>query len=298
MKFLPGFGAALRAGLRWRLILLWILVTSVSTACLALPIGQLLANAMDHSVHASEWAQRLDVLMIFDMGYAQQNVMPAIAGAGESAALVLFILLPFLNGAFIASSRAVSPIKLGELIRESLRQYWPMFRMMFMALIPLAIAGVVEWATMKGVKHYGVHAILASDVNHLKWAAVVASLIVFAWASASVDAGRAFLALNPNKRSAIKAWWRGLKLVVVHPLRSLVLYVAVTAIAAILLALVAAFRLHMSATSFWGFLFALLITQLLVAVTAWMHYARQFGMLELARALQSASAAETSAAKA
>ena len=235
--------------------------------------------------------------MIFDLGSVLESDMPAISGSAEMAALLLFILIPFLNGAFVASARTAAPVRLAELIRESLRQYGPMFRMMFMALLPLAIAGVVEWATMKGVKHYGEHAILASDVQHLKWVAIAVSLVVFAWADASIDAARASLALNPNKRSAIKAWWRGLKLVVVHPLRSLVLYVAVTAIAAILLALVAAFRLHMSATSFWGFLFALLITQLLVAVTAWMHYARLFGMLELTRALQSVQPAETSPEK-
>ena len=297
MTFIPKFGAALRAGLRWRLLLLWVLVTSISTASLALPIGRLLAQQLDHSVHAAEWAQRLKVLMIFDLGSALQSDLPAISGSAEMAALLLFILIPFLNGAFVASARAVTPLRLGELIREALRQYGPMFRMMFMGLLPLAIAGVVEWATMKGVKHYGEHAVLASDVDHLKWVAIAVSLVVFAWANASIDAGRATLTLNPNKRSAIKAWWRGLKLVVMHPLRSLVLYGVITAMAAVLLAVVGWYRLHMSATSLWGFLFALLVTQLLVAVTAWMHYARLFGMLELTRALQSVQPAETSPEK-
>ena len=297
MRFLPKFGAALCAGLRWRLLLLWVLVTSISTACLALPIGQLLAQQLDHSIHAAEWAQRIRVLMIFDLGTALQSDLPAISGSAEMAALLLFILIPFLNGAFVASAQAAAPIRLGELIREALRQYGPMFRMMFMALLPLAIAGVVEWATMKGVKHYGDHAILASDVNHLKWAAIAVSAIVFAWANASLDAARASLALNPGKRSAIKAWWRGLKLVVRHPLRSLVMYVVITALAAVVLAVLGKLRLQMSATTLWGFLFALLVTQVLVAVTAWMHFARQFAMLELSRALQSAQAAGSAAAK-
>lgn len=298
MTFLPRFGAALRAGVSWRLILLWILVTSISTACLGLPIGQILAQKLDHSVHAAEWAQRLDVLMIFDLGYAEQSELPAISGSAELTALLLFILIPLLNAAFVASARAVTPLRLGELIRQSLRQYGPMFRMMFMALLPLIIAGVVEWATMKGVKHYGEHAILAADVDHLKWAALAVSALVFVWANATIDAGRASLALHPDKRSAIKAWWRGLKLVVRHPLRSLALYIVITGIAAILLALIGAVRLHMSATSSWGFLLAVLVTQLLVAVTAWMHYARLFGMLELTRALHAAQSTREQAANA
>jgi len=285
MKFIPGFGSALRSALRWRPLLLWCLITLLATEVVTFPVGLALSSRLDHSVHATAFAQHLKALMSFDLIEAGQAEFGTAFGSGAVAALFLLLLIPFLNGVFVAVSRAVTPIKLGELIREGLRNYGPMFRMTLMSVVPLGIAGVAYWGAMKGVKHYDQTAILEADVDHLMWAALALSVVVFAWANASVDAGRASLALDPARRSAIKAWWRGLKLVAGHPLRSLTLYLSITAIAVLVMVAMTWFRIDISATSRWGAFAALLVTQMIVAVTAWMHYARLFAMLELTRSL-------------
>jgi hypothetical protein len=158
------------------------------------------------------------------------------------------------------------------------------------ALIPIALAVLLMRLIDKGLMHYGDTAILESQVEHLRWAALAGWTIVFAIANASVDAARASLALEPDRRSAIKAWWRGLKLVLRHPLRSAVLYLGVTALAAIVLLAMLGLRLELRNASLIGLVLGLLIAQLITATIAWMHYARLFGMLELTRALKPAPA--------
>jgi hypothetical protein len=267
-------------------LLWWLLLMLIPTLVILMPIWRLLSAQFDHTLHAADWAQHWNLVMLTDLGgviNAQQN---PLAAAGNASALLLLLLIPVLNGLFIAASRSPTRLGMGELLREGLRHYWRMFRLMLFGLIPIAIALVVFRLLNKGVSNYGDHAVLSSQVSHLKWAATAVWLIVFAIANASVDAARASLALEPARRSAFLAWWRGLKLVLRHPLRSAVLYLGVTAIAAIALALVFILRLHLGSATFLGLILGLLIAQLLTAILAWMHYARQFGMLELTRALK------------
>src|SRR4029077_10566693 len=97
-------------------------------------------------------------------------------------------------------------------------------------------------------------------------------------------AGRAWLAFDPNPRSAFKAWWRGAKLVFFHPLRSLGLYLTITLLAGLVLALLTLLRVDLPTGTMWGFLVGFMVVQAIAAVTAWMHYARLFALLGLTRA--------------
>jgi hypothetical protein len=291
IKFLPNLGLALQRALQWRLLLWWVLLTLLPALALLLPVWNTLSSQLDHTLHSAEWAQHWDFMMMLDLATVMYRGQDVFAGSGRTAVLLLLVMIPLLNGLFIANSRSTAPMTMGELLREGLRYYWPMFRMMLIALIPLAIALVVIRLSNKGVSHYSEGAILQSDVDHVKWAAQALSLIVFALANASVDAGRASLALEPTRRSAFKAWWRGLKLVLRHPLRSVVLYLGITALAAVALMIALGLRVELSNASFIGLLLGLLIAQIMAAIIAWMHYARLFGMAELTRALKPAPAA-------
>jgi len=154
------------------------------------------------------------------------------------------------------------------------------------ALLPLGIALGLAALAMKGVTRYAEHAILESDVNHLRWAARALALLLLAWADAGIDAGRAEFALHPSRRSAFLAWWRGFKLVWRQPLRALGLYLAYSVLGLLAAFLVAWVQTAVPGGSVGGFLLGLLLTQVLVACMAWMHYARLFGLHALARAQQ------------
>jgi hypothetical protein len=291
LKFLPNLGQAMRRALQWRLLLWWLVLMLIPTLVMLLPMWQLLSAQFDHTLHAADWAQRWDFVMLGDLVGVINAQQGLLAAAGNTSALLLVILIPLLNGLFIAASRSPKPLGMGEMLREGLRHYWRMLRLMIFGLIPIAIGLVVFRLLNKGVSNYAEHATLASQVDHWKWAATTVGVIVFAIANASVDAARASLALEPARRSAFLAWWRGLKLVLRHPLRSAVLYLGVTAIAAIALAILFILRFHLGSATFFGLVLGLLIAQILTVIVAWMHYARQFGMLELTRALKGLPAA-------
>jgi hypothetical protein len=283
VRFVPIVGGAMRAAAQWRLLLLWILFVSIPTVILVLPLWRIVADQLDSSVHAAEWTRQLNFVALADLGERFKGASGALAGSDVSASLVLFGLMPLLNGLFIVASRAATTAKVGELIRGGLGEYGRMLRMMFMAIVPQGIALGLGFAAFKGVQRYGEHAILESSVTHLKWAAFAVSGLLFVYANASVDAGRAFLALHPAKRSVMKAWWRGVKLVLAHPQRSLGPYLVITLAAALALGAAAWLRVELPAASVPGVVLGWLTTQLIVAITAWMHFARLFALVEAAR---------------
>lgn len=290
IQFLPNLGQALRRAARWRLLLWWIVLTLLPTLVITMPVLRSLSAALDHSVHAAEWAQHWDVVMLSDLVALADAQQTALAGSGVASVLLLLLLIPLMNGIFIAAARSTVALRMGELLREGLRVYWRMFRLMLVALIPIAVAVLVLRLINKGMMNHAEHAILESDVDHLRWVALAGWAILFAIANATVDAARASLALEPERRSAIRAWWRGLKLVLRHPLRSAVLYLGITALAALGLAVALGLRLELRSASVVGLLLGLLISQLISAIIGWMHYARLYGMLELTRALKGAPA--------
>jgi hypothetical protein len=288
-QLLALFARSVQRALQWRLLLLWIVITVIPTLLLALPVWRALARQLDNFLHANEWSNQWNVVMMADLLGQLRGANEALAGAGIAAGLALFALIPLANGMFVAAARAPGTPGFGELLHGGLRYYGPMLRTMFLALVPLGIALGLGMLMMKGVGRYGEHAILESDVDRLRWPVLTLAGLLFAWANASVDAGRAYLALAPSRRSAIRAWWRGLKLVLRYPLRSLGLYLGVSVLAAVGLAVAGWLRLEIPSAGQAGFLVGLLLTQLIVAITGWMHFARQFAMLELARVVQAPS---------
>jgi len=288
MQWVPIVRRAMRAASNWRLLLLWILIVSVPTAMLVLPIWRVAAEQLDHSVHAAEWTKQWNLVMLADLGERFKAASGALAGSEVAASLAFLGLMPLLNGLFIAASRAGPTAKLGGLLRGGLTEYGRMLRMMFMALVPLGIVSGLGFAASKGLRHYREHAILESSVTHWKWAAFAVSGLLFVYANASVDAGRAFLALHPDRRSVVKAWWRGLRLVLAHPGRSLGPYLFITLVAALALAAAAWLRVELPPASVPGMILGWLNTQLIVAITAWMHFARLFALVAATRTVNSA----------
>jgi hypothetical protein len=147
-----------------------------------------------------------------------------------------------------------------------------------------AIAGHPGRHRLQGGRQDGETAILESDADHASHVALIASVVVFALVHATIDAGRALLANERRRRSAIVAWWGGVKLMVRRPFSLLGVYVVVTGIGLLLAALLALARLHVPALGAGGTVGAFLLTQLAVLVLGWMRSARLFAMMALVRA--------------
>src|SRR3546814_2748559 len=100
-----------------------------------------------------------------------------------------------------------------------------MLRMMLWSLIPLGLALMVGGGVMGALKKSTEQAILVSEVDAAARIGLIVAVIVFVLAHATVEAGRGWIGADPGLRSVIKAWWRGLKLLLRRPLATLLGYV-------------------------------------------------------------------------
>jgi hypothetical protein len=285
--FFGMLGTASRAALQWRVLLLWVLVSWLPTVLLALPIWSSLAAQLDNSLHSAEWAHHADLVMIHDLvGQSLKSNADALTGSGIAAAVVLVALIPLLNGMLVTASRSGQPLGFGALLQGALREYGRMLRLMAWALIPLGIGVGLGALSLYGVRKYAHGAILETQVLTLTRAAYALTAVLCAAALVTVDAGRARLAFDPLRRSAVKAWWRGLRLTIAQPLRTLGLFVCITLIATLATGVLALLRVELNGAKLLGFLAGLLIVQIIVAVTGWMHFARLLAMLAVTKAVQ------------
>ena len=276
---------------QWRPLLLLVLTGWIPTALVAVPVWRVLADHLDNSVHAAQWAQHVDVVMIAELAGRFALNGSALAGAGAAAGLAMLLLIPFQNAVLVTAARTDERLRLGDLLRAGLREYGPMLRMLLVALVPLGVALGLCVLAFKGVGKYAEHAVLASDVDHLSWAVDALAGVLLVFALAGVEAGRARFAYDPRKRSAFKAWWRGFKLVLFNPLGSFGVFLGITVPALLVVAVLALVRLEMATAGGMGFLAGWILVQLLAAVLVWAHFARLAAYFELTRAAQEAATA-------
>jgi hypothetical protein len=281
--------AAVRAT-QWRPLLLLVLLAWIPTAIAALPVWRILAEQLDGSAHAAQWAQRFHALVFFDLMSRFGLSGSALAGSGIAAAVAFLLLLPFQHALLVSATRTDEHLGLGELLHAGLREYGPMLRMLLVSLIPLGIALGITAVVFKGVSRYGEHAILATDVEHLSWLADIVAGLLIVFALAGIEAGRARFAYDPRKRSAFKAWWRGFKLVFFHPLRGFAIFLGFSVPALIVLAALALVRVELPGGGTGAAVGGWVLVQLMAAVFIWAHFARLSGYFEWTRAAQEAAA--------
>lgn len=283
----PGIGASLRAGwraLQWRPLLLWIAVLLIPTVMVAMPLWHILSDQLDHTIHGSDLAQRLTLDATGDLVGALTTDGAALPSMGTLAVIFTLLATPFLNGMMVTAAKSAEVLGLSALIAGGLAEYWRMFRMFIVSLIPLAVAGGIGAAAMNGADKYAEHAILRSSADHASLAAqiVLGLLLLLAWAS--IDAGRAQFAISSRKRSAFKAWWRGTRLLFKRPVAVFGSYLVLTLIGAIVFAVLALLRINVPHVSVAGFVIGLILTQLAAATLAWIRGARLFALTEITKA--------------
>ncbi|MFC5549561.1 hypothetical protein [Massilia aerilata] len=280
----PLFGA-MRAALQWRLMLWWAVLLLLPTVVASLPVWQMLGASLDHSVHAPQLAQKLDMLAIADLIGGVRERFGAAIGSGGIVALALTLLLsPLLAGMTIHAARATKRPGFIDLLAGGAQEYARMFRMLVWSAVPLLIVGIVAGIAFKVAGKSAESAILESEAERASHIALFVTALAFVLVHATIDAGRALLANERRRRSAIVAWWGGVRLMMRRPLTLLAVYVIVTGAGLLLAALLALARLHVPAIGAGGTAAAFLLTQLAVLVLGWMRSARLFAMMAMVRA--------------
>lgn len=282
-----GFGAlvsGLARAFQWRMLVVWALGLWIPTLVATLPVFRALSARLDHSVRAAEIGQRFDVASMFELvSPITQYSGNAIAGAGIASFLLALLIAPWLTGMAVASIRAGQALRFGTMLQMGLREYGRMLRMLLWAAVPIGVALAASGVVSKWAEKQADIAILQTGADNARLIATIVLWVSFVLAHATVEAGRGVIAADPSRRSVVKAWWRGLLLLVRRPFSVLVVYLG-TALAGYGLALVFAYaRTQVGAASTGGLIAGVLLVQFVVASIAFGRIARLYGFASLVR---------------
>jgi len=278
---LAAIGSGALAGLQWRLLLLWVLISLLPTLVVALPLWSTLDALLGHAVHAEAWAQHFDGLMFGDVFVALGRDNPWIGMAFVAGLILTLAISPFLTGMAVAGGRAGRALSFGGLLQGGATEYGRMLRVLVLALIPYALFALVAKAASSFADDKTDAALLPATADIYTYGALAVALVVFAIAQAVVESARAQFVADIGLRSAFRALGRGFMQFVRRPFASLLVYLVITLVGTLLAVLIAAWRGHTVAAGS-GLLVAFLIVQLGVIVIAWMRTARLLAMAGIA----------------
>jgi hypothetical protein len=169
------------------------------------------------------------------------------------------------------------------LMTAGLSDYLRMLRMLLWSAVPLGLAAAIGAMAMGAADDHASTTTLEASADMGHWLAVALMLLLLALAHTTLDAGRAVLALERRRTSVIKAWWHGCGMLARRPLAVFGAYAAITVVGMAIVAALVVLRVNVTGASLAGFVAALLVVQLTVAVLGWMRSARLFALVALAR---------------
>lgn len=284
MKLTTNLFQAGRAALQWRLMLLWLAAVLLPTAILALPFWHALAPALSYSERGPELARALDMLAITDLFSEARRNAVALQASGLAALAMTLLLSPFLTGAIVTAGRAPHTATLRELVAGGVAEYPRMFRMLLWAVVPLGLALAIGGSLTDAASDYAATAVREADAAPWDMAATIAALVLLALANLTLDAGRAQLAIDRRRTSAVKAWWWGVKLLLRRPGAVLGCYAALSVAGLLLAGLLAVARLQVAGSNGLLLVAAFVLAQLIALAVAWMRTARLFALMSLSAA--------------
>jgi hypothetical protein len=284
---MPGLNRrALGHALQWRLLALFAAGAFLPTLLALAPVSRLLGGLFDRSPRAKELVASLDSHVRADVlrQLAEAPALGALSTGFGAAALSALFLAPFLAGAALSVARADETVRSRALLAAAGEHYGRLFRLALVGLLPLGIAFGLSGLLFRVAGEAARSAVTEAQAVRASRLALAGSAVLVFAAQLTLDAGRAMFAAEPHRRSAVLAWWSGLRLVGRRPLRSAGLGLATIAagwgVALALLLL----RLRIPQTG-PGTVFAAFVTaQLATASIGWHRAARLVGFAELARA--------------
>jgi hypothetical protein len=195
------------------------------------------------------------------------------------------LFAPVLAGAALVVAASDARPKLSALLSGAAGYYPRLLRMQLAALIPLGAAGALGAAVFAWASRVSDHATSEAATHTSGRIAWLLTIVAVFLAQLVIDAGRARLAAEPVRRSALFALGAGVKLIVKRPLRTLSVGLSSTVVALGVAAVLLVIRQQIAQSSGAAVLLAFLIAQLAVASIAWGHAAKLCGLVEIARDL-------------
>lgn len=281
--FFSRLGRAARDALQWRLLLLWALLLLLPTLAATLPLWQMLGESLDRSIHAATLARALDLTAVSDLMQVYKRYDTAVGNGALSAVVLTLLLSPLLTGMTVSAARAPQRLSLRGLLGAGMLEYGRLLRMLVWSGVPLGVAFALGSAAAAPLRRLGDNAVLESTAHNAGLAGTVVMALLLLLAHATVDAGRAVLAADRRKTSAVRAWGEGVLLVWRRPVATLGSYAVLSLAGLVLAGLVALVRIRVAPIEGWSFFTALALTQLAVMAVAWMRSARLFALIALIR---------------
>jgi hypothetical protein len=274
---------SLGRGAQWRYLVVFVVGMLVPTLLALLPIASFLGTLFDKSPRGADLVVRLDSAgfseAVRQLGQPDaEAIEPGLVGA----LIVALVAAPWLAGAAAAVARAKeAPLRIRDLLSGAGELYPRMLRMAAAACIPLGVAAGGAALAFHLANKSAERAVLESSADHAKALATAVSVLLVWLAHVTVEAGRAHLAAQPERRSAVLAWWSGVRLTVRHPLRVLGLCLMTTVVGVGVALLVTAVRYRIVVSGAVTIALGLVLAQVAVAVVAWGRSSRLVGLVAL-----------------
>jgi hypothetical protein len=287
---------AMRRALQWRLLLLSPVVLLAAAAATFLPLSRFFGDLFDHSPRWQEITASLDSSALAGLGRAMMS--PGAAGivpAVQTSLVLAVIFAPLLAGAALFVAQTDGRPKLRGLLAGAIAYYGRLLRMQIAALVPLGLAIGVVIAVMTWSSHASDRATSDAATHTTSRIAWLLSLGAVFLGQLVIDAGRARLAAEPTRRSALLALGAGVKLIVKRPVQTLAVGLSANIVALLVAAVLLVLRQQITQSGTGGLLLAFVLSQLAVASIAWGHAAKLCGLLEIARELAASHAAPKAA---
>ena len=268
--------------MQWRLWLLWIGASLGCALIAALPAWNWLADALNHSVHARAIANGEAPTLLLDLMMSRNAPLGVLGESTTIAAILMLLLSPLLAGATLTAIRSRNRPGFGDLLRGAIGEYGPLLRMLLWSVVPLGAALMVMTVLVGANESAHADAIDGSGLASGRKIALLVGAVLFVLAHASLEAGRGWLATDGRLRSALKAWWRGLKLLCRRPVAVLLAWLVTTVLGLALALSFAWLRQFAGGAGLGGFLLAMLLGCGIAAALAWGRIARLYAMSALA----------------
>jgi hypothetical protein len=270
-----------RRALQWRLPVLTGVALLLPVLIVVAPAWMVLDAQLSYSVQAATLARQLDLAAITDLlAVGQQHAM-AVQLALVTALACTALLSPLLAGATVTAARSPAPPVLRALLEGGMAEYPRMLRMLVWSAV---LMGVALWLGnfLAGLASPA-EALLPTDGQVAGYAANAATVLLVWMALVTVDAGRAVLAADRRRTSALRAWWDGIALLRRQPVAALGSYAVLGAVGFGVAGLLGLGRLHFPAGSLAGDVAAFVLTQVIALLLAWFRTARLFALVTVAR---------------
>ncbi len=271
----------------WRYLLLFVIGVLLPTSLLLMPVLSFLGSLFDTSPLAADLVGTLPSGPFIEVVRQLGEAPAAAIGPGLRASLLIAALFaPALAAATVAlagTSPTHGALPLRALLGAVGELYPRMVRTAVVSLLPLGVAGALVAATMHFTDQAKERAVVESSASRFTLITTLVAVLLVWLANVTVDAARAHFAAEPERRSALLAWWSGLKLTARKPLAVLGVSLITTLLGVGLAALVTAIRLRVPQTGSGSIAVTFVVAQIAVLPLAWSRAARVIGLADLIR---------------